>query len=202
MIFSWIIHSVDAWTGLSRQHFAASYPVWLQLLFFTVLHDFYIYWMHRFQHSNRFIWRIHEAHRSPKEVDWLSGFRSHAVEILVNQTVEFMPIILLGASPEVVSYKGVVSAVWGMYIHANLNVRSGWLHYFVNGPEMHRWHHSVGKGRNRNFGTKLAIWDWMFGTAYRPGGNADKYGLKTFFPPRYVGQFFYAFRSFSNLRKE
>ncbi len=137
VIFSWIIHTVDVWTGFSRRQVLASYPIWLQLLFFTVLHDFYIYWMHRLQHSNRFLWRIHEAHHSAKEVDWLSGSRSHALEILVNQTVEFIPIILLGASPEVVSYKGVISAVWGMYIHSNLNVRSGWLQYFINGPEMH-----------------------------------------------------------------
>jgi sterol desaturase/sphingolipid hydroxylase (fatty acid hydroxylase superfamily) len=36
---------------------------------------------------------------------------------------------------------------------------------------MHQWHHSTGKGRNRNFATKLAIWDWIFGTASYPKQN-------------------------------
>lgn len=197
VIFSFIIRNIDGWTGLSRLQLLASWPVWLQLVFFTVTHDLYIYWMHRWQHSNRFLWRLHEAHHSPRQVDWLSGSRSHALEILINQTIEFTPIILLGASPEVVAYKGVVSAVWGMYIHSNLDVRSGRLQLFINGPEMHRWHHSTGKGRNRNFSTKLAIWDWLFGTAFLPEGrHAQEYGLKTPFPAHFFRQFVFAFRSF------
>jgi len=76
-------------------------------------------------HGNKYLWRLHEAHHSPKKVDWLSGSRSHAFEILINQTVEFLPIVLLGSPPEVAAYKGVISAVWGMYIHANLGINTG-----------------------------------------------------------------------------
>jgi len=197
IIFTYIINNLDSLTGLSSLRLLASWPLVLQLLFFTVTHDLYIYWMHRWQHNNKFLWRLHEAHHSPIKVDWLSGSRSHAYEILINQTVEFTPIILLGASPEVVAYKGVISAVWGMYIHSNLNVNSGRLQLVINGPEMHRWHHTTGKGRNRNFATKLAIWDWIFGTAYFPEPQkAWEYGLKGDFPKHYLGQFFYAFRRF------
>lgn len=196
IIFSFIINSIDASTGLSRLKLFANVPIWLQLIFFTVTHDIYIYFMHRWQHSNKWLWRIHEAHHSPKKVDWLSGSRSHALEILINQTVEFTPIVLLGAPVEVISYKGVISAVWGMYIHSNIDVRTGWLQKIINGPEMHRWHHSTGKGRNRNFATKFAIWDWIFGTAYLPPSKPDEYGLKTYFPRHYFAQTLYAFRSF------
>lgn len=200
VIFSYVIRSVDDWTGFSRLHLLSQWPVWLQLVFFTVTHDLYIYWMHRWQHSNRILWRLHEAHHSPRKVDWLSGSRSHAFEILINQTIEFMPLVLLGASPEVIAYKGAISAVWGMYIHSNLNINSGRLQLFINGPEMHRWHHTTGKGRNRNFATKLAIWDWIFGTAYLPENTrAEEYGLKTAFPDHYFPQFVYAFRTFKRL---
>jgi len=197
IIFSYIINSIDASTGLSRLKLFANVPIWLQLIFFTITHDIYIYFMHRWQHSNKWLWRIHEAHHSPKKVDWLSGSRSHALEILINQTVEFAPIVLLGAPVEVISYKGVISAVWGMYIHSNIDVRTGWLQKIINGPEMHRWHHSTGKGRNRNFATKLAIWDWIFGTAYLPPSKPDEYGLKTYFPKNYFTQTLYAFRKFN-----
>ena len=177
-------------------------PIWLQLVFFTITHDIYIYWMHRWQHKNKFLWRIHEAHHSPKKVDWLSGSRSHALEILINQTVEFLPIVLLGAPVEVVAYKAAISAVWGMYIHSNLNINSGKFQKIINGPEMHRWHHSTGKGRNRNFATKLAIWDWIFNTAYFPGYKSEEYGLKTYFPAHYIMQTFFAFRSFKRKKRE
>jgi sterol desaturase/sphingolipid hydroxylase (fatty acid hydroxylase superfamily) len=196
LIFSYIINFIDESTGLSRLHLFANVPIWIQLTFFTITHDLYIYWMHRWQHKNKFMWRIHEAHHSPKKVDWLSGSRSHAIEILINQTVEFMPIILLGSPPEVIAYKGLISAVWGMYIHSNINIRTGVLQKIINGPEMHRWHHSTGKGRNRNFSTKFAIWDWLFGTAFLPETKPDEYGLKTYFPRHYLLQTFYAFRSF------
>ncbi len=196
VVISIIIEFIDNQTKLSRLKLISHWPVIYQLIFFVVTHDLYIYFFHRLQHRNKFLWRIHEAHHSPKEVDWLSGVRSHAFEILINQTVEFLPIILLGAAPEVAVYKGSVSAVWGMYIHSNIDVRSGWLQYFINGPEMHRWHHALGKGRNRNFSTKLAIWDWIFGTYYLPKNEkAKEYGLKTYFPSNYFGQFLFAFKS-------
>lgn len=196
IIFGFIINFIDSSTGLSRLKLFANIPIWIQLIIFTVTHDIYIYFMHRWQHNNKWLWRIHEAHHSPKKVDWLSGSRSHALEILINQTVEFAPIILLGSPPEVVAYKGLISAVWGMYIHSNIDVKSGWLQKIINGPEMHRWHHSTGKGRNRNFATKFAIWDWLFGTAYLPESKPDEYGLKTFFPSNYFSQTIFAFRKF------
>lgn len=196
IIFGYIITFIDNSTGLSRLKIFAEIPIWIQLIFFTVTHDLYIYFMHRWQHSNKWLWRLHEAHHSSKKVDWLSGSRSHALEILINQTVEFAPIILLGSPPEVIAYKGLISASWGMYIHSNIDVKSGWLQKIINGPEMHRWHHSTGKGRNRNFATKLAIWDWIFGTAYLPPSKPDEYGLKTYFPKNYFTQTVFAFRRF------
>jgi len=200
IIFSGIVAKIDAVSGFSRLQLIAHWPLWVQVTFFVVTHDLYIYWMHRWQHQNKYGWRIHEAHHSPKSVDWLSGSRSHAVEILINQTVEFAPVVLLGASAAVIPLKGAISAVWGMYIHANLNVRTGKLQWIVNGPEMHRWHHTTGKGMRSNFSTKLAIWDWMFGTAYFPANErAKEYGVKTWFPKHYVAQTLYAFRRFHRL---
>jgi sterol desaturase/sphingolipid hydroxylase (fatty acid hydroxylase superfamily) len=198
IIFTFIIKFLDESTGLSRFQLLADIPIWFQLILFTITHDFYIYWMHRWQHNYKYLWRIHEAHHSPKKVDWLSGSRSHAFEILINQTIEFLPIVLLGSPPEVIAFKGVISAVWGMYIHSNLGVKTGKLQMLINGPEMHRIHHTTGKGRNKNFATKLAIWDWIFGTAFLPEEKAEGYGLKTYFPNNFVNQFLFAFRSFKN----
>lgn len=202
LIFSVIINFIDNSTGLSRYRLFANVPIWAQLIFFVVTHDLYIYWMHRWMHKNKWLWRIHEAHHSPKKVDWLSGSRSHPLEILLNQTIEFAPIILLGSPAEVIAYKGLISAIWGMYIHSNIEIKSGWLQKIINGPEMHRWHHSTGKGRNRNFATKFAFWDWMFGTAFLPDTKPDEYGLKTYFPAHYFSQTLFAFRRFKRLKKE
>lgn len=192
---SYIISLIDEHTALSRWQDVRSQALYVQFAAVFVVHDFYIYWFHRWQHRNSVLWRIHEAHHSGREVDWLSGSRSHSLEILINQTIEFAPIVLF-CSPEIAVIKGGVDAVWGMYIHSNINVRSGWLQYFVNGPEMHRWHHALdGDAHNKNFSTKLAIWDWVFGTAYRPSNSKpNAYGLDTEFPTNYFKQHIYAFR--------
>jgi sterol desaturase/sphingolipid hydroxylase (fatty acid hydroxylase superfamily) len=176
-----LIQWLDGHTGWSRWQLIHEWPLLAQVGLFIVTHDLYIYLFHRWQHRSPTLWRIHEAHHSVPEVDWLSGVRSHALEILINQTIEFAPIVLLGASPEVPVIKGAVSAIWGMFIHSNVDVRLGKLQYFINGPEMHRWHHATDPAAyNKNFATKLAIWDWLFGTAYLPPRTvrkAEGYGL-------------------------
>ena len=193
-----IIARIDAQTGWSRLHLVSSWPIWVQLAFFWVTHDFYIYWFHRLQHHSRFLWRIHEAHHSGKDVDWLSGARSHSLEILINQTIEYAPIALLGAHPDVAVLKGLLDATWGMFIHSNIDVKMSFLQYFLNGPEMHRWHHSSESERSRNFATKIAVWDWIFGTAYRPLRRAAAYGLwgDAPFPKGFFRQHVWAFRPF------
>jgi len=46
------------------------------------------------------------------------------------------------------------------------------MRYLFNSPEMHIWHHSYHLPENRqtgvNFGLTLAVWDYIFGTAYVP----------------------------------
>src|SRR5688500_16010139 len=131
-----IAHLIDDATGLSARGTLSEWSVAAQVLLSLFVHDLYIYWFHRWQHSNRYLWRIHEAHHSTHDVDWLSGSRSHSLEILINQTIEFAPLVLLGCAPETIVIKSAIDAIWGMYIHANIDIRSGWLQYFVNGPEM------------------------------------------------------------------
>jgi sterol desaturase/sphingolipid hydroxylase (fatty acid hydroxylase superfamily) len=198
-VISWLIGRADAVSGLSRLHLVSGWPVLAQLAFFFVTHDLYIYWFHRWQHHSAVLWRIHEAHHAPVEVDWLSGVRSHPLEILINQTIEFAPLALLGAHPDVVLMKATLDAVWGMYIHSNLGVRTGLFQRVLNGPEMHRWHHSghVTEG-GFNYSTKLAIWDWIFGTAYLPETRPAGYGLSggVVFPKGYLAQTLFAFRPF------
>jgi sterol desaturase/sphingolipid hydroxylase (fatty acid hydroxylase superfamily) len=175
-IIELIIHGLDV-QAAGRLHLVGGWPLPLQAVFFLVVHDIYIYWFHRLQHRVPFLWRIHEAHHSTPHVDWLSGTRSHSLEILINQTIEFAPLFLLGAPPEIGYFKVTIDAIWGMYIHSNINVRSGWLQKIFNGPEMHRWHHAL-EVVNVNFSTKIAIWDWIFGTAYLPGTKPKQYGLE------------------------
>ncbi len=94
VIFDTIINPVRLhfdWSGLQ---FFKGWSITEQVLFFVVTHDLYIYLFHRLQHSSKLLWRIHEAHHSGKQVDFLAGSRSHVLEIIINQTIEFAPIVI------------------------------------------------------------------------------------------------------------
>lgn len=51
------------------------------------------------------------------------------------------------------------------------------MHKLFNSPEMHIWHHAYDLPADRhtgvNFGLTLAIWDYLFGTAYVPHDGRD-----------------------------
>jgi sterol desaturase/sphingolipid hydroxylase (fatty acid hydroxylase superfamily) len=198
LVIAAFVEWLDARTGLSHLGLVSSWPVAAQVLFFVITHDLYIYGFHRWQHSSPRLWRLHEAHHSASHIDWLAGARSHTFEILINQTIEFAPMILLGAAPVAPLIKGMISGVWGMYIHSNLDVRTGRLQFLINGPEAHRWHHSTDlHPPGMNFATKLAIWDILFGTFWLPrDAKPTGYGLTYVdFPKGYLRQHLFAFRS-------
>ncbi|MBS7564934.1 sterol desaturase family protein [Mucilaginibacter sp. Bleaf8] len=201
LIFDYIIAPVRQHVHWADWHLLQSWPLAVQVLFFVLTHDLYIYLFHRFQHSNKYFWRIHEAHHSGKQVDFLAGSRSHVLEIVINQTIEFAPIILLGADPAVIPIKALVDAMFGMFIHANIRVNLGRLKYFINTPELHLWHHAnYQEVFHANFSTKFSFWDYLFGTAYDPGhapGNQpENWGLGYAFPKDYFLQHAFSFKRF------
>lgn len=196
LIFDFIILPLQPHFSLLTFHFS-NLSLFTQVIFFLVTHDLYIYWFHRLQHTNKWLWRTHEAHHSVTQVDWLAGSRSHVFEIIINQTIEFAPIILLGADPVVIPVKALLDATWGMYIHSNINVKSGWLQYIINGPEMHQWHHADHKEVFfANYSTKFAFWDWIFGTAYLPNHKPFKWGIPYEYPRDYFLQHAFSVKRF------
>jgi sterol desaturase/sphingolipid hydroxylase (fatty acid hydroxylase superfamily) len=200
IIFDYIIAPINSHIHSNIQ-FVKDWPIVWQVLFFLVTHDLYIYLFHRFQHSNKVFWRIHEAHHSGKEVDFLAGSRSHVLEIIINQTIEFAPIIIFGAAPEVIPIKALLDAMFGMFIHANVKVKLGKLKYFLNSPELHLWHHAnYIEVFHANFSTKFSVWDYLFKTVYdpghAPGDKPENWGLHYDYPRDYFMQHAFSVKRF------
>lgn len=205
VIFDYIIYPLQHQIGWAGFHFFKELPVAVQVLFFLVTHDLYIYLFHRLQHASKILWRTHEAHHSGKEVDFLAGSRSHALEIIINQTVEFAPIVILGANPAVIPIKALLDAMFGMFIHANINVKLGKLKYILNSPELHLWHHAnYREVFHANFATKFAVWDYLFGTIYdpgfKPGNQPENWGLYYDYPKDYFLQHAFSVKRFDEKR--
>src|SRR5262245_5792792 len=75
LVINVLVRAIDSATGASRHGLVSDWPFAAQLALFVITHDFYIYWFHRAQHRFPLLWRLHEAHHSALEVDWLAGSR-------------------------------------------------------------------------------------------------------------------------------
>ncbi len=149
---------------------AAAWPWWVQLVVAFVAIDIVQWSIHNLLHRVPALWQLHKVHHSIRAMDFWGSMRFHFGEIVVYKSLQYVPLALLGFDATALFVIAVVSTAIGHFNHANLRVRMGWLRYVLNGPEMHVWHHahpSAGP-TNVNFAINLAVWDWLFGTAYLP----------------------------------
>lgn len=162
-----VVHGV----GLALEGSPVSqWPFVAQFLVFLVLADFLQWCIHNLLHRVPWLWAFHKVHHSITTMDWIGNWRFHWMEIFVYKSLQWLPLALLGASPEAVFAVAVATTVWGDLNHANLDVGLGPLGYVLNSPRMHLWHHdrSSEGGTAKNFGIVLSVWDFIFGTAYWP----------------------------------
>lgn len=156
---------------------AEGWPWWAQLVVAFVAIDFIQWSIHNLLHRVPALWELHKVHHSIESMDFWGSMRFHVGEVLVYKSLQYVPLALLGFDGSALFVIAVVSTAIGHLNHANLRVRMGALRYVLNGPEMHIWHHahpSAGP-TNVNFAINLALWDWLFGTAYLPGdGSAPR----------------------------
>lgn len=171
---------VAAWREQMGLTWIGQQAIWLQLVMLLVTKDLLQWCVHYAMHHVPYLWVFHRTHHSTEEMDWLSNWRFHWVEILVYQTVLYVPATLVGVSGEAAYGCAIVSTTLGHFAHANLRWDIGPLKYIFNSPGMHAWHHvHPDHGpENRNFGISLALWDWLFGTAYVPKEAPARLGLR------------------------
>ncbi len=157
----------------------AQWPAWAQFAVLLVSVDFLKWCTHNLLHRVPALWAFHKVHHSIVEMDWIGDWRFHWVEIMVYNAALYVPALYLGVRPDIGLAVGVFDTVIGHFAHANLRWRIGWLRYVINSPEMHLWHHNHPDCGpiNRNFGLSLAVWDWIFGTAYLPEKDPPRLGF-------------------------
>ena len=153
---------------------ARGWPLAVQALVAFVAIDLVQWGIHRLLHRVPALWELHRVHHSIVHLDVWGSLRFHWGEVVVYKALQYVPLALLGFDGRVLFGIAVVSTAIGHLNHANLDVRFGPLVYLLNGPEMHAWHHAHPAVDPRlprhgvNFGIDLALWDWLFGTAYLP----------------------------------
>lgn len=161
------------------QPVASGWPAWLQFAVAFVVLDLVQWLTHVMLHRVPWLWEFHKVHHAITEMDFWGSLRFHWMEVVIYAATKYLPLLLLGVSPDVLMALAVVSTVIGHMNHANVRLRFGPLAYLINSPHMHVWHHVHEEAGpvNRNFGINLAIWDWIFGTAYLPQEEPARLGF-------------------------
>ncbi|MFN0200244.1 MAG: sterol desaturase family protein [Bacteroidia bacterium] len=151
-------------------------PAWSQVLIIFLVRDFLQYNIHRLLHSVPWMWEFHKVHHSTEEMGFGGLMRYHFMENIVYRSLEYIPLAMLGFGISDFFIVHMFTFITGQLGHANLYLPMGKLRFFLNGPQMHLWHHAKNFPESHpngfNYGITLSVWDYLFKTNYQPYDDA------------------------------
>ena len=184
---SHLTRGLDGIVGAGFRATVAAQPLWLQAVEVVLLSDLLVYWGHRWQHRNRFLWRFHAVHHSAEHLDWLAAHREHPLDTIYTVAVINLPAFVLGFPLETLAGFTAFRGLWAIYIHSNVRLPLGPLGLLIGSPELHRWHHARG-GDPGNYANLSPLLDVLFGTHYAPSRMPEELGTEEPFPRSYLAQ--------------
>lgn len=186
LAITWLYHELDHLPLASLRAGFATLPYALQFAVAFVLSDAAIYWAHRWQHNNAFLWRFHRVHHTAERMDWLAAHREHPLDNLYTRTVENLPLLVLGFPMATIAGFAVFRGMWAIFIHSNTTLSPGPLRYLIGAPRLHHWHHAVETRGQVNFANLSPLMDLLFGTYHDPKRMPEKVGIDEPFARNYA----------------
>ena len=149
------------------------------------------YWLnHYLSHRIPFLWEFHKVHHSATVLTPLTNFRVHPVymciflnilALFIGTANGFGDYIFGQTTHQYVLSENNIILVFFIYLYVHLQHTqlwisfTGWLGHLFMSPAHHQIHHSRNPAHfNKNLGSCLALWDWMFGTLYVPAAEPEK----------------------------
>jgi len=201
IVFGWALLSYEAVSGAVIDLLVAVFgpvqptllPVFVSRAVITVMLFLAYelgYWLnHYLSHRIPFLWEFHKVHHSATVLTPLTNFRVHPVYmcIFTNMLAVFIGLAnglgdyLLGQSaPQYGLSETNIILVFFIYLYVHLQHTqlwisfTGWLGRLLMSPAHHQIHHSRDPAHfNKNLGSCLALWDWIFGTLYIPAAERE-----------------------------
>lgn len=126
--------------------------------------DLCYYWSHRTNHEVRLFWAGHVNHHSSERYHLATALRQSWTQPLM-MWIFWLPLPLLGFSPEMILKQMAISLIYQFFIHTELVGKLGPLEWILNTPSHHRVHHAVNvRYLDKNHAGIFIIWDRLFGT--------------------------------------
>jgi sterol desaturase/sphingolipid hydroxylase (fatty acid hydroxylase superfamily) len=148
------------------------------------------YWFnHWLSHKVPLLWEFHKVHHTAQVLTPLTNFRVHPVYTWIFANILALSAAIANGLGNYLcgdtTYQYALAdtnIILVLFIHVYVHLQHShmWIAFrglagriFVS-PAHHQVHHSDNpKHFNKNFGSCLALWDWMFGTLYVPAKERE-----------------------------
>lgn len=177
-------------------YWPSDWPFLLQIILALITAELGLYWAHRLAHEWWPVWCWHAVHHSVTKLWFINTGRFHLFDSIWKSTFALTLGIIAGAPKEIIMWVLAITPFIGFLTHCNVRMQCGWLNWFFNTPQLHRWHHSRNAIEgNSNYGENLIIWDIVFGTRYLPKHLSPpaNIGCDDPVPKHFLGQLIYPF---------
>ena len=168
------------WFGFPEKSLSIAETVIFYTITLTLVNDFLSYILHFALHKTPILWEFHKVHHSATTMNPMTQYRIHPVELILNNVRGIMgfgvvtgifdyysnheldTVVFIGAN--IFTFLFMFFGANLRHSHVKLKYPS-FLEYIFISPFQHQIHHSINKHHyDKNMGSKLAIWDFMFGT--------------------------------------
>ena len=100
-------------------------PLWVQIAVILLLVSFFRYWMHRLQHSNEFLWKLHSYHHRVTKLRILNDLTSNPIDFALRNVLGTLLLGLIGFPPLALLIAHPAVGVWGPLSHCGGDVKGG-----------------------------------------------------------------------------
>lgn len=149
-------------------------PLFIELLLALLLTSLCSYLFHRFSHVQPWLWRLHGIHHIENKVNVGNNGVNHILDVYFRRLLAQAPLILLGFSEESIFIVGIFNAMQGYFVHANIDVKLGFMNYIIVSPEQHRLHHSKDLSEAGHYSVDIAFWDLIFASYFWRKGRVPQ----------------------------
>ena len=137
---------------------------WYTWIICQILNDFSHYWLHRFNHTVRFMWAAHIVHHSSEHYNFGTALRLSWIA-LIYKPLFYTWLTIIGFHPEMVLVCLGIESVWQFLLHTSYCPKLKFLESFLITPKQHEVHHATNvEYLDKNHGAIFNIWDKVFGT--------------------------------------
>jgi sterol desaturase/sphingolipid hydroxylase (fatty acid hydroxylase superfamily) len=178
LIWAAVANALENQLAFMRVDALASLPTAVHVAIYWLFADFVHYWVHRAEHKFEFLWAIHSVHHTQDEMTFVSTYRMHPLEALLNNLVMVVPLLVLGVPTQHWVAVSAVLLAFDALQHSALDWTYGRAYPIVVSPRFHALHHSTQPQQyNGNYSKILSIWDYMFGTAVWSDRRPERIGV-------------------------